>query len=175
MIASMFVFGCAPSSSDGDDAESSDQHLTGAANPTLANACGGGAWLSTETYDGLKGSYARIDPAPAGGLVSIAFTNVVPGVGPRVDGDYSRTLEGGATSSGTFEGLADNPAFESNFMLTPTGGGMPDMYYALAIKRSANGDISDLCIVHPVGPAEAPIVLRRAVTAPPAGDAPPSP
>lgn len=168
-LAAAFAFGCAASNAD-ESAASSDQHLTGSVNPVLASACGGGAWLATTTFDGIAGSYQRTNPASQGALTGITFGNVVPGVGNRVTGSFSRTLAGGATSAGTFEALPDNAAFESSFFLTPTGS-MPDVYYALALKRAASGEISELCIEHPVGAVDAPILLKRTVQADVAAEA----
>jgi hypothetical protein len=157
--------GCAAPTTD-EPAASSDQHLTGSVNPTLATACGGGAWLATTTFAGLAGSYERTNPASQGALTGITFGDVVPGIGNRVNGSFSRTLEGGATSAGTFQALPDNPVFESGFFLTPAPArSMPEVYYALALKRDVSGDISELCIEHPVGVAEAPILLKRTAPA----------
>jgi hypothetical protein len=169
VIAVASSFGCAASSAD-ESAASSDQHLTGAVNPVLAKACGGGAWESTATFDGIAGSYERTNHASSGALVAIRFDSVAPGVGSRVTGLYSLTREGGATSAGTFEALPDNAAFESSFFLSPAGA-MPDVYYALALKRAASGEISELCIEHPVGVTDAPILLKRTVPAAAAAEA----
>ncbi len=68
-----------------------------------------------------------------------------------------------------FEGLEDNAAFSSNFMPTSAAGAL-DMYYALALRRAPSGEISELCIGHPVGLGEPPIVLKR-TAALDAGDA----
>ena len=164
-LAVMSAVGCAAPSAD-ESAASSDQHLTGGVNPTLASACGGGAWLATATFDGLAGSYERTNAASPGALTGITFGDVVPGVGSRVTGTFSTTLAGGTTSAGTFMALPDNAAFESGFFLTPApAGSMPDVYYALALRRDASGEISELCIEHPVGVADAPILLRRTVPA----------
>jgi hypothetical protein len=46
------------------------------------------------------------------------------GLGPRVDTTYWLTLSGGGTSAGMFEGLEDNAAFSSNFMLTSAAGAL---------------------------------------------------
>ncbi len=137
-LAAICAIGCARSTDD-ESAATSDQHLD-SANPVLANACGGGAWLSTQTFDGLAGSYARTTPAAQGELVSLRFDAVVRGLGPRVDGSYSLAREGGGTSAGTFEGLEENAAFSSNFMLTSAAGAL-DMYYALALRRAPSGEM----------------------------------
>ena len=157
--------GCAASSGD-DSAESSDQHLTGSVNPTLATACGGGAWLATSTFAGLAGSYERTNAFSPGALTGITFGDVVPGIGNRMTGTFSRTLDGGTTNAGTFMALPDNAAFESGFFLTPApAGSIPDVYYALALRRDASGEIAELCIEHPAGVLDAPILLRRTARA----------